>query len=169
MASFPLFPCFPVEIQLAVWAFAALLDPEPEVCLVWPVYLACYTGPGRRADDPVLPFIVDTDWPAVVHVCRVAREAAFKSGAVQLRHSPLAGFAVPYRHFMPAIDTLYCGRFQYVALCCFAAGPRTPTSPGICAISLWRYPSRSHHPMLRRSSGRGLSTCVLLASFFPAP
>ncbi len=122
MASFPLFPCFPVEIQLAIWAFAAVLDPEPEVCLVWPSTLETWdASPDRPADEPALPFIVDTDWPAVAHVCRVAREAAFKSG--RLRYSPLAGFAVPYRHFMPAIDTLYCGQLQYVALCLFLNRP----------------------------------------------
>ncbi len=123
MASFPLFPCFPVEIQCAVWAFATARDPEPEVCLVWPARLECVSSPVRGYDDPVLPFIVDTDWPAVVHVCRIAREAAFKSGAVRLRYSPVAGFAVPYRHFMPAIDTLYCGRYQYIALCWFLNRP----------------------------------------------
>jgi hypothetical protein len=30
---------------------------------------------------------------------------------------------VPYRHFIPAIDTLYCGRFQYTALCWFLNRP----------------------------------------------
>ena len=124
MASFPLFSCFPVEIQLAVWAFAAfaaVLDPQPEVCLVWPLHMEPYATP---PDQPVLPFVVDTAWPAVVHVCRAAREAVLnKSGAVQLRYSSLAGFAVPYRHFIPAIDTLYWGHFQAGAMRIFFARP----------------------------------------------
>jgi hypothetical protein len=120
MASFPLFSSFPVEIQLAVWAFAAVLDPQPDVCLVWPLHLDRYDTP---PDQPVLPYIVDTVWPAVIHVCRAAREAALKSGAVQLRYSPLAGFAVPYRHFIPAIDTLYWGDFQASAMRLFLNQP----------------------------------------------
>ncbi len=120
MASFPLFPSFPVEIQLAVWAFAAVPDPEPEVCLVWPLRLDKFARP---PEEPVLPFIVDTAWPAVAHVCRAAREVALKSGAVRLRHSSLAGFAVPYRHFIPAIDTLFWGRSQYHTMCIFLNRP----------------------------------------------
>ncbi len=122
MASFPLFSCFPVEIQLTVWAFAAILDPEPEVCLAWPLNIKQY-GAARPPEQPALPFTVDTAWPAVVHVCSAAREAAFKSGAIQLRYSPLAGFAVPFRHFIPAIDTLYWGQFQAGAMCQFLDRP----------------------------------------------
>ncbi len=120
MASFPLFSRFPVEIQLVIWEFAAALDPEPEVCVAWPLLIEQYTRP---PEEPALPFLVDTAWPAVVHVCRVAREAALKSGAVQLRYSPVAGFAVPYRHFIPAIDTLYWGKFQTGAMRLFLYRP----------------------------------------------
>jgi hypothetical protein len=80
MASFPLFPYFPREIQLAIWAFAAVLqDPEPEVCLVWPLNIESAIGQyARFPEQPVLPFIVDTAWPAVAHVCHAAREAALR-------------------------------------------------------------------------------------------
>ncbi|KAK3900563.1 hypothetical protein C8A05DRAFT_17150, partial [Staphylotrichum tortipilum] len=54
--------------------------------------------------QPAPPLLVDTAWPAIAHA---ARGAALASGAVRLRYSPTAGCAVPYRHFIPAIDTLY--------------------------------------------------------------
>ena len=120
MASFPLFSSFPVEIQLAIWAFAAILDPEPEVCLAWPLNINEYNRP---PEQPALPFTVDTAWPTVAHVCRAARDAALNSGAIQLRHSSLAGFAVPFRHFIPAIDTLYWGQFQAGAMYLFLKEP----------------------------------------------
>ena len=109
MASFPLFAQFPMELQLAIWAYAAVPDPEPEVCLVWPLYIEQYSNP---PEAPALPFVVDTAWPAAAHVCRAARAAVFASGSLRLRHSPTAGFAVPYRLFIPEIDTLYLGRYQ---------------------------------------------------------
>ncbi len=107
--SFPFFTRFPVELQLAIWAFAAALDPQPEVCLVWPQDSDCNP---RKPYVPSLPLLVDTAWPAVAHVCRAARDAALTSGAVQLRYSPTARCAVPYRRFIPAIDTLYVTRLQ---------------------------------------------------------
>ena len=105
MASFPLFPLLPVELQLAIWAYAVVPDPEPEVCVVCPLFLT-------PDEKPTHPFIVDTAWPAAIHVCRTAREAVFASGALRLRYSPVAGFAVPYRHFLPDIDTLYINQSQ---------------------------------------------------------
>ncbi len=109
MATFPLFPRFPVELQLAIWLHAAILDPEPEVCIVWPLFILYDPV---SPEEPALPFTVDTAWPAVAHVCRAARDVVFSSRGIPLRHSPTAGFAVPYRHFIPAIDTLYVGRHQ---------------------------------------------------------
>ncbi len=102
-----------MELQLAIWAYAAALNPEPEVCVVWPLKIEGYTSP---PEQPALPFIVDTAWPAAAHVCRAARAVVFASGALRLRHSPLAGFAVPYRLFIPEIDTLYVGRNQIGAV-----------------------------------------------------
>ena len=63
-------------------------------------------------DEPALPLTVDTAWPAAAHVCRAARDTVLSSGAILLRRSPTAGIAVPYRRFIPAIDTLYVGLHQ---------------------------------------------------------
>jgi hypothetical protein len=117
MESFTLFSRFPVELQLAIWALA-VPDPEPEVCIVWPLEIMHYAD-----EEPALPFIVDMAWPAVAHVCRTARQAVLESGAVRLRYSENAGFAVPYRHFIPAIDTLYWGRDQAGAMHAFLLKP----------------------------------------------
>lgn len=119
MASFTLFSNLPVELQLAVWALC-IPGPEPEVCIVWPLGIEEYAS---EPEEPALPFIVDTAWPAVAHVCRAAREAVFSSGALRLRHSRVAGCAVPFRHFIPAIDTLYWGRYQAGAMRIFLRKP----------------------------------------------
>ncbi|KAK4118092.1 hypothetical protein N657DRAFT_651655 [Parathielavia appendiculata] len=119
MTSFPLFCNFPVELQLAIWALA-LPDPEPEVCIAWPLQIMEFP---IAEEEPALPFVVDTAWPAIAHVCRTARQAALTSGGLRLRYSPNAGFAVPYRHFIPAIDTLYWGRDQAGAMYRFLFKP----------------------------------------------
>jgi len=119
MAFFPLFCNLPVELQLAIWALAAAQDPpQPEVCIAWPLKIDDYP---TAHDAPTVPFIVDTAWPAGVHVCRAAREVAL--GTLRLRHSPVAGFAVPFRHFIPAIDTLYVGLHQVIATLNFFGRP----------------------------------------------
>ncbi|KAK4156147.1 hypothetical protein C8A00DRAFT_30959 [Chaetomidium leptoderma] len=99
--SFTLFAELPVEIQLVIWE-AAVPEPSPEVCLVWPRFLV-----GYHHSPPTQPFVVDTAWPATTHVCRASREVAFKSGHVRLRYSKVAGLRVPFRMFDPAIDTLF--------------------------------------------------------------
>lgn len=87
---------------------------------MWPLVIRSY--PGQR-EQPVLPFTVDTAWPAVFHACRESREAVLSSGALRLRHSARAGFAVPFRAFDPTIDTLYWGKFQSDAMHDFFADP----------------------------------------------
>lgn len=119
MPSFTLFPSFPFEMRSAIWALA-VPEPEPEVCIVWPLVIRSY--PGQR-EQPVLPFTVDTAWPAVFHACRESREVVLSSGALHLRHSQTAGFAVPFRAFDPAIDTLYWGKFQSDAMHHFFTDP----------------------------------------------
>ncbi|KAK3896339.1 hypothetical protein C8A05DRAFT_20661, partial [Staphylotrichum tortipilum] len=59
--------------------------------------------------------------PSPTHVCRTTREAAFST--LCLRHSSIAGFAVPFRRFMPAIDTLYMGLHQIIATLNFLGRP----------------------------------------------
>lgn len=93
-------------------------DPEPEVCIVWPLAIQYW-----KAEKPALPFMVDTAWPAVVHVCRDARAILLRSGLVRLRYSQLAGFDVPCREFNPCIDTLYWNRDQIEAMGIFFKEP----------------------------------------------
>lgn len=95
-------------------------EPEPEVCIVWPLVIRSH--PGQR-EQPVLPFTVDTAWPAVFHACSESREAVLSSGAFRLRHSATAGFAVPFRAFDPTIDTLYWGKSQSDAMHHFFTDP----------------------------------------------
>ncbi len=120
MGSFSLFCNFPVELQLAIWEFAAIQPetPEPEVCLAWPLNLDELSP----FEVPVLPFTVDTAWPGIAHACRASREVFLASRSV--RFSPVAGFAVPYRRFIPAIDTLYCGRAQIGGVFGFLTRPK---------------------------------------------
>ena len=121
MESFSLFCHFPGELQLAIWEFAAIQPdiPEPEVCLAWPLNIEYDSRP---PEDPVLPFTVDTAWPGVAHACRASREA-FLASSRAVRYSPAAGFAVPYRRFIPAIDTLYLGQAQISAVLRFLSRP----------------------------------------------
>ncbi|KAH7304441.1 hypothetical protein B0I35DRAFT_150781 [Stachybotrys elegans] len=109
MINFTVFPRLPVELQDAIWALS-LAEPEPEVCIVWPLDLEA------PEDQPTLPFIVDTAWPSIAHVCRAARAVALSSPLVRLRYSASAGFLVPYRAFDPSIDCLYWGVSQVNAM-----------------------------------------------------
>lgn len=118
MASFTVFPRLPVELQLKIWDLS-IPDPEPEVCIAWPLNLQA-----DLEDQPALPFTVDTAWPAAAHVCRTAREAVFSSKRLRLRHSRIAGFVVPYRAFDPAIDTLYWAEPQARAMRRFFRNPK---------------------------------------------
>ncbi len=122
MGSFPLFSNFPIELQLAVWEFAAIQPepPEPEVCIAWPLDIEDDER-GEPAEDPVLPFTVDTAWPGIAHACHASREAFLASGAVG--YSPTAALAVPYRRFIPTIDTLYWGQAQVFAMLNFFNRP----------------------------------------------
>ncbi len=122
MASFPFFPRLPVELQLAIWRFA-MPDPEPEVCIAWPLYIEGHVLSAWICEAPALPFVVDIAWPAIAHVCRVAREAAFSTGALCLRHSRVAGMPVPCRRFIPARDTLYWSSDQAHAMYIFLNRP----------------------------------------------
>jgi hypothetical protein len=60
------FNTLPTELQCAILDFA-LPDLESEVCIIW--------GPENTAQDckPVLPLLVDTAFPVVMHVCRAWR------------------------------------------------------------------------------------------------
>lgn len=107
--SFMLFPKLPVEIRITIWELVGDSPPErvPEVCILWPFSLEI-----MGSDQPHQPFVVDTAWPSLMHVCRESREVALRSKHLRLRFSPLAGFAVPFRSFDPEIDTLHWGFYQ---------------------------------------------------------
>lgn len=133
MSSFTLFPSFPFEIRSAIWTFA-VPEPEPEVCIACPLVLRSY--PGQR-EQPVLPFTVDTAWPAVFHACHESREAVLSSGVFRLRHSPRAGFAVPFRAFDPCIDMLYWGKSQSDAMHYFFNDPASAAlGRALCHVAI---------------------------------
>ncbi|KAL8306100.1 hypothetical protein RB597_003293 [Gaeumannomyces tritici] len=116
--SFTAFPRLPLELRRQIWAMS-MPEPQPEVCIVWPLVLARERdGPGRW-EKPALPLVVDTAWPAIMHACGEGRRAALESGDLTLRRrSAAAGddMRVPYRAFDPAIDTLYWGEGQADAM-----------------------------------------------------
>jgi hypothetical protein len=116
--AFPLFSNFPLELQLAIWALS-IPDPEPEVCIAWPLTLYDWED-----EQPAQPFTVDTSWPAAAHVCRTARAAVLSPSLIRLRHSPTANLAVPFRTFNPAIDTLYWCHNQKSSMRTFLQAPQ---------------------------------------------
>ncbi|KAI9147285.1 hypothetical protein HJFPF1_13324 [Paramyrothecium foliicola] len=122
MARFSFFSKLPLELQDAVWNFALanLEDPQPEVCLIWPLGIDSHNA---IVEGPALPLTVDAPWPSIFHVCRASREFTERSGLLRLRFSPVAGFAVPYRLFNPAHDTLYWSRGQANAMDVFFKQP----------------------------------------------
>ncbi|XXG98916.1 Nem1-Spo7 phosphatase regulatory subunit [Hypoxylon texense] len=105
---FTIFNDLPAELRYMIWRFA-LPDDSPEVCIPWPLEEV----PLRRDPDGEIPrrsrflepFLVDTDFPVTMHVCRESREVAISS--IHLRYSPVAGCPVPFRAFRPELDTLY--------------------------------------------------------------
>lgn len=60
-SSFPKFLNLPVEIQAAIWKLVPN-RPVPEVCILSPANIS------RYSDQPAGPLIVDTAWPALLHV-----------------------------------------------------------------------------------------------------
>lgn len=152
MSFFTLFPNFPFEIRSAIWNFA-VPEPEPEVCIVWPLVIRSH--PGQR-EQPVLPFTVDTAWPAVFHACRESREAVLSSGAFRLRYSPRAGFVVPFRVFDPAIDTLYWGKYQSDAMHHFFTDPASADlGRALCHVAIEipaLYPQRLTAEIIRQTA-----------------
>lgn len=117
MSSFTIFSKLLMELQVEIWSLAGP-EPEPEVCIVWPLHIK-----HRQGEKPVGTLVVDTSWPVVARVCHIARETLLLRGQLRLRYSPAAGFFVPFRAFNPAIDTLYWSRFQIGAMRKFIRQP----------------------------------------------
>ncbi|KAK3376426.1 hypothetical protein B0T24DRAFT_677317 [Lasiosphaeria ovina] len=106
--TFTYFPQLPVETQLDIWVLCATVEPKtPEVCVVWPYnMIAGHVVPDNNEWD-CFDARANTAWPAVAHVCRVAREEIIRRGLLRLRYLPVAGCMIPFRTFDPEIDTLY--------------------------------------------------------------
>lgn len=109
---FYLFGSLPTEIRCRIWQLTIDLDPEPEVCLPWPFNLEHGYGKHQVLERlPVLPLTVDLPFPVAMHVCSEARSHTLNTATsgVRFRSSSLAGCLVPFREFMPDLDTLYIG------------------------------------------------------------
>ncbi|OAQ61399.1 hypothetical protein VFPPC_14563 [Pochonia chlamydosporia 170] len=114
--AFHNFGALPLEIRQSIWLFS-LPMPEPEVCLMWPVNLyQRYEGP--ESTMPSEPYVVDTAFPVLMHVCRESRAMVQNStlSGVLFRSSTLAGCAVPFRYFDPELDTMYWGSENIIEL-----------------------------------------------------
>ncbi|KAI0172195.1 hypothetical protein GGR52DRAFT_573335 [Hypoxylon sp. FL1284] len=106
--TFSRFNDLPAELRYMIWRFA-LPGDIPEVCIPWPLE----EGPTRSDNGHELPrrpkflepFLVDTDFPVLMHVCRESREMAVS--CTRFRYSPIAGCRVPFRAFRPELDILY--------------------------------------------------------------
>lgn len=94
----------PLELREEIWLHS-IPEDEPEVCLLWPVYLT------KHGLQPARPLLVDTSWPVAMHVCQESRALMQNKnlGRLLFRDSSAAGCRVPYREFKPEIDTLYWG------------------------------------------------------------
>ncbi|KAH9238022.1 hypothetical protein K456DRAFT_1721613 [Colletotrichum gloeosporioides 23] len=89
----------PPEIRAMVWKFS-LPDDVPEVCV--------FQKPSIYATSVFSTLVVDTAFPALVHVCRETRYFVFntKISGISFRYSDLAGCDTPYRPFRNELDTL---------------------------------------------------------------
>lgn len=105
--SFPLFVRLPEELRRMVWQLS-LPPPEPEVCI------ACPLNAGGQPPNftAILPLTVDTAFSALMHVCRESRRFAESTSAsgIRYRTSEVAGCLVPFRPFIPELDTFYIAR-----------------------------------------------------------
>ncbi|EQB55758.1 hypothetical protein CGLO_04277 [Colletotrichum gloeosporioides Cg-14] len=90
---------FPPEIRAMVWKFS-LPDDVPEVCI--------FQKPSIYATALFSTLVVDTAFPALVHVCRETRYFVFNTNisGISFRYSDLAGCDTPYRPFRNELDTL---------------------------------------------------------------
>ncbi|KAI0152166.1 hypothetical protein F4776DRAFT_14960 [Hypoxylon sp. NC0597] len=113
-ASLPLFTRFndlPLELRRIIWKLA-LPDDTPEVCIPWPLNeepsVWCYEDGVLVTDTKhIEPFLVDTCFPVLMHVCRESREVAVRH--LRFRYSPVAGCPVPFREFRPDLDIMHVG------------------------------------------------------------
>ncbi|KAI2464549.1 hypothetical protein F4781DRAFT_67023 [Annulohypoxylon bovei var. microspora] len=100
----------PFELRSIVWEYA-LPDDTQEVCIPWP--LPEETPQRQFENRPIKflePFLVDTAFPVLMHVCHESRESAISR--TRFRYSPVAGCPVPFRDFRPELDIMYHSTYR---------------------------------------------------------
>ncbi|KAJ4304312.1 hypothetical protein N0V88_001925 [Collariella sp. IMI 366227] len=105
------FTGFPFELRHLIWGFALPDDDEPEVLILEAVHVL-----ERQEDGGTEPMVVDTAFPALMHVCRESRNFVVNNAGrfgIQFRDCPVDAAAasytisVPCRPFRPELDTIY--------------------------------------------------------------
>ncbi|KAI4861023.1 hypothetical protein F4820DRAFT_83534 [Hypoxylon rubiginosum] len=152
--TFTNFNDLPTELRYMIWRFA-LPDDIPEVCIPWPLEEEPVRWDPERESSRrsrfLEPFLVDTDFPIHMHVCRESRELAMSS--THLRYSPIAGCPVPFRAFRPELDILY------VSVC------RPPSD--INVVPRWgQYPAARHLALDLHSIKDGSFLWILVGNPF---
>lgn len=105
------FTGFPFELRHLIWGFA-LPDDEPEVLILEAEHVL------ERPVGGTAPMMVDTAFPALMHVCRESRNFVITNAGrfgIHTRICPegAAGgctISVPCRPFRPELDTMYWNR-----------------------------------------------------------
>ncbi|KAI1460340.1 hypothetical protein F4805DRAFT_390921 [Annulohypoxylon moriforme] len=102
----------PYELRVIIWEYALPEDTQ-EVCIPWPLQeeAASEEEVATRWTQPRIclrPFLVDTAFPVLMHVCHESREYA--KSRTRFRYSLVAGCPVPFRTFKPDLDIMYYSR-----------------------------------------------------------
>ncbi|KAI1416987.1 hypothetical protein F5Y13DRAFT_153514 [Hypoxylon sp. FL1857] len=113
----PLFTRFndlPLELRRIIWKLA-LPDDNPEICIPWPLNeqpssWGYEDGVSTTYTKFIEPFLVDTCFPVLMHVCRESREVAISQ--LRFRYSTIAGCPVPFRAFRPDLDIMHISFFR---------------------------------------------------------
>ncbi|KAI1206470.1 uncharacterized protein F4807DRAFT_439306 [Annulohypoxylon truncatum] len=105
------FSDLPFELRIMIWELV-LPDKKQEICIPWPLQEEAppdaFIRPPRSPRKFLEPFLVDTDFPVLMHVCRESR--GFAIARTRFRHSLVAGCPVPFRAFDPDLDIMYYSR-----------------------------------------------------------
>ncbi|KAI9148271.1 hypothetical protein HJFPF1_12099 [Paramyrothecium foliicola] len=108
------FTTLPREIKWMIWANAVPEDTS-EVCILWPLYFP-------RSEKAHEPLLVDLPYPVLAHVCRESRQfitsppGRYKRSIPRFRFSPQANCMVPFRPYIPELDTLHISRSNFAAV-----------------------------------------------------
>lgn len=102
---FTLFGVLPSELRHLVWGLS-VPDDEPEVCIHQYEDLRLHC-----AGEHLEPIVVETAFPALMHVCRESRAFVLRHSQVCFHFSEEAGCYVPARPFRPGLDTMFLDRY----------------------------------------------------------